>query len=96
MKIRIFTLLAVVMMLVSLFTVTAMAADQDRDRDEGCTGVPEHATRGQYRAGINADTSLKGVTGNGNGVCDGSNCPYDGDCDGDMDRLQKRDGSCLN
>ena len=103
MKIRTFTLFAVAIMLLSLFTVTAMAADQQKDRDQDCTGVPDDTLRTQTRAGINADGVGAGVS---NGDCDGSNCKgdrdrecdgsgsqNDRDCDGDG---PKRDGSCRN
>lgn len=89
-------MVAVAIMLMSLFTASAMAAVQDRDRDEGCTGVPDFAPREQNRAGVGADTTdtvkVAGY-GNGNGACDGSNCQDD--CDGDMDQIRDRDGSCM-
>ncbi|GEM_PF-2686828 len=74
-------------MLVSLFTVTAMAADQQRDRDQDCTGVPDDALRTQTRAGINAGGMVTGV-------CDGSNCDEDGVCDNFVD--EDGDGICDN
>ncbi|WP_094228217.1 hypothetical protein [Methanolobus psychrotolerans] len=87
MKIRAFTLIAVAIMLVSLFTITAMAADQQRDRDQDCTGVPEDALRTQTRAGINAGGMVTGV-------CDSSNCDGDGVCDSFVD--EDGDGICDN
>lgn len=103
MKIRTFTLVAVAIMLASLFTVSAMAADQQKDRDQDFTGVPDDALRTQTRAGINADSVGAGVS---NGYCDGSNCKgdRDGKCDGSGSQNDidcdgdgpKRDGSCRN
>ncbi|WP_340817773.1 hypothetical protein [Methanolobus sp. WCC4] len=93
MKIRVFTLVAVTIMLLSIFTITAMACDQVRDREEDCTGVPDFAPRDQTRAGINADSSITEITGNSNGDCDGTNCK--GDCDGSCDGTNcKGDGDC--
>ncbi|WP_342304667.1 hypothetical protein [Methanolobus sp. ZRKC5] len=104
MKIRTFTLVAVAIMLVSLFTVTAMAADQQRDRDQDCTGVPDEALRTQTRTGFNAGDVATGEAGVSNGYCDGSNCEgnYDRECDGSGSQNDrdcdgdgpKRDGSC--
>ncbi len=104
MKIKTFTLIAVAIMLVSLFTVTAMAADQQRDRDQDCTGVPDDVLRTNTRAGFNAGDTTVEDAGVSNGDCDGSNCI--GDCDGEFDgngsqgngdcdgNGPKRDGSC--
>ncbi|MEZ5335073.1 MAG: hypothetical protein R2741_07480 [Methanolobus sp.] len=48
-------------MLISLFAASATAAVQDRDRDEGCTGVPADASRMQYRGGMTADGFRNGI-----------------------------------
>lgn len=100
MRIKTFAMFAVALVLISLFAASATAAVQDRDRDEGCTGVPDDAPRMQYRGGINADSSVAGMHGNGNGICDGSvcngsNCQGTGDCDGEPDQDRNRDGSCV-
>ncbi len=91
-------------MLVSLFTVTAMAGTQDRDRDQDCTNVPTEAPRTQIRAGINTGDNVAEITSysvgdnfvdeDGDGICD--NCQGDGVCDGETDRLYQklRNGSC--
>lgn len=85
MKLKTISLVAVAIMMVSLFAVTAMAANgngdmqKDQDRLKDCTLV--------------VDTDGDGICDNfvdedGDKVCD--NCIGTGDCDGD----QARDGSC--
>ncbi|WP_321430853.1 hypothetical protein [uncultured Methanolobus sp.] len=86
MNIRKVSLIAAALMLFSLFAVSAMAADQQRDRDQDCTEAPEFAP--MYKYGQTTD----GVTANGDGICDNfvdedgdgicDNCPNDGVCDG--------------
>lgn len=86
MKIRTIAIVAVAVMMVSMFTMTAMAADQDRIR--------QHLNDGSCTTSI-VDSDGDGVCDNfvdadGDGVCD--NCQGTGDCDGD----QLQDGSCDN
>jgi hypothetical protein len=86
MNTRKLSLIASALVLFSLFAVSAMAADQQRDRDQDCTEAPEFAP--MYKYGQTTD----GVTANGDGICDNfvdedgdgicDNCPNDGVCDG--------------
>ncbi|MBP1910377.1 hypothetical protein [Methanolobus bombayensis] len=86
MNTRKLSLIAAALVLFSLFAVSAMAADQQRDRDQDCTNAPELAP--MWKHGQTTD----GVTVNGDGICDNfvdedgdgvcDNCQNDGVCDG--------------
>ena len=96
MNLKKFTLIAMAIMLFSLFAVSAMAADQDRDRDQDCTNAPEEAPMEQKRLGVNAQTTTVEITGDGicDGNCDGYGSQNAGNCNGDQTQDRKRDGSC--
>lgn len=90
MKIRVFTLVAVAIMMISLFTVSAMAADQTRDRfvDNDGDGVCDNFVDND------GDGICDNCQGDGDGVCDNF-VDNDGDgicdnCDGDGDQKQER------
>ena len=92
MNTRKLSLIAAALVLFSLFAVSAMAADQQRDRDQDLTNAPDFAPMKQTRAGVNADITATEVAFNSDGTCDNfvdedgdgicDNCPNDGICDG--------------
>jgi hypothetical protein len=86
MKIRTLTLVALAIMMVSMFTVTAMAKDQLKTQDQLKDGTCLDST-------TFVDADGNGVCDNyADAICDGSNCKGTGDRDGNQDRA--RDGSC--